>query len=209
MDNYFLKDVIEIYPLATHVVFPAITDYLEPVFAQKLTDSGFYDTTKILARIQRKYEYNEIATSDISQFYSMLNQKIEENFSEYLMNLVTIADNYSIQNIDTRDITYTHVVDSASENLSIVNDTPGNMLNIENIKAGKSASGVEYNSNKAGGYTDTTNQESTSALNTTQSNVSAQIDLNVKVQKALNKFIDSLAPAFNIELHEYWGDEFE
>ena len=205
--NYFLKDVIEIYPLADYVEFPELSDFLTTKRIHDLEQSGFYSESKILARIERKYKYNEIGTSDVSQFYDMLNQLIEENFSEYLMNLITIADDYSIQNVDTRDITFTHVNDTESKNLSIVNDTPGNQLNIENIKSGKSASGVEYNTNMGGDYTDTTSQESTSALNTTQSNIEAQIAVNDHVQKALNKFVDSLASAFSIVANEYYESE--
>lgn len=203
--NYFLKDIIEIYPLADYIEFPELSDYLTSERIDALEDSGFYDESKIIARIKRKYQYNEIATSDISQFYDMLNQLIEENFSEYLMNLITIADDYSIQNADTRNITFTHVNDTESENLSIINETPGNKLNIDNIKAGTSASGVEYNTNMGGNYTDTTEQSSTSALNTTQSNIEAQLKVNEKVQKVLNKFVDNLSFAFSIVENEYYG----
>ena len=188
--NYFLKDIIELYPLATYVVFPNIQDYLTPGFATQLTNSGFYDSTKILNRIERKYKYSEIGTSDISQFYDYLNQLIEENFSEYLMNLITISDTYSIQNIDTRDITFKHKVDRESKDLIINQDTPGNKLNIENIKAGTSASSVEYNTSTGEEYTDSTHQQSTSALNTTQSNIENQIKINKQVQDALNNFVD-------------------
>ena len=203
--NYFLKDVIEIYPLADYVEFPELSDFLTTERITVLENSGFYSESKILARIERKYKYNEIGTTDVSQFYDMLNQLIEENFSEYLMNLITIADDYSIQNVDTRNITFTHVNDTESKNLSIVNDTPSNKLNIENIKAGTSASGIEYNTNMGGNYTDTTDQSSTSALNTTQSNIEAQLKVNEKVQKALNKFVDNLSFAFSIVENEYYG----
>lgn len=203
--NYFLKDIIKIYPLEEYVEFPEISDFLTPERIDVLEDSGFYSESKILDKIKKKYQYNEIATSDVSQFYDMLNELIEENFSEYLMNLITIADDYSIQNVDTRNITFTHVNDTESENLSIINDTPSNKLNIDNIKAGTSASGVEYNTNMGGNYTDTTEQSSTSALNTTQSNIEAQLKVNEKVQKALNKFINSLSLAFSIVENEYYG----
>lgn len=203
--NYFLKDIIEIYPLEDYVKFPGISDFLTPSRIEFLEDSGFYSESKILDRIKKKYQYNEIATSDVSQFYDMLNELIEENFSEYLMNLITIADDYSIQNVDTRNITFTHVNDTESENLSIINDTPSNKLNISNIKTGESASGVEYNTNMGGNYTDTTEQSSTSALNTTQSNIEAQLKVNEKVQKALNKFINNLSLAFSIVENEYYG----
>lgn len=205
--NYFLKDIIEIYPLADYVEFPELSDFLTTERITVLENSGFYNESKILARIERKYKYNEIGTSDVSQFYDMLNQLIEENFSEYLMNLITIADDYSIQNVDTRDITFTHVNDTESTNLSIVSETPGNRLNIENIKSGTSADGVEYNTNMGGNYTDTTSQESTSAVNTTQSNIEAQIVVNDHVQKALNKFVDSLSSAFSIVANEYYESE--
>ena len=202
--NYFLKDIIKTYPLKDNIEFPELSLYLTLDRITVLENSGFYDEDNILAKIERKYEYNEIGTTDISQFFSMINQLIEENFSEYLMNLITIADDYSIQNVDTRNITFTHVNDTKSENLSIVSETPGNRLNIENIKAGTSADGVEYNTNMGGDYTDTTEQSSTSALNTTQSNIKAQIEINNLVQKALNNFVDSLCPAFSMVMNDYY-----
>lgn len=204
MNNYFLKDIIELYPLADNVEFPEISDYLVEGFADQLTDSGLYDEDKILARIERKYKYNEIATSDISQFYDLLNELIEENFSEYLMNLVAISDFYSIQNIDTKDMTFKHTIDTEGKDLIISNDTPGNKLNIANIKAGTSASSVEYNTTSGEEYTETTHQESTSALNTTQSNIEYQLKVNRQVQEALNKFIDNLGGAFSIVQTEYY-----
>ena len=204
--NYFLKDIIELYPLATYVEFPELSDYLVSGFVTALTNSGLYNKEKILKRIERKYKYSEIATSDISQFYDLLNELIEENFSEYLMNLVAISDFYSVQNVDTRDITFSHVVDSESKDLMINNDTPGNKLNIENIKAGTSASSVEYNTSSSEEYTDTTHQESTSAINTTQSNVKSQVELNKQVQDALNSFVDKLGMAFSIVQNEYYED---
>src|SRR5574344_1878902 len=114
--NYFLKDIIETYPLEDYVEFHEISDILTHSRIEVLEDSGFYSESKILDRIKKKYQYNEIATSDVSQFYDMLNELIEENFLEYLMNLITIADDYSIQNVDTRNITFTHVNDTESEN---------------------------------------------------------------------------------------------
>ena len=203
--NYYLKDIIEIYPLADYIEFPSLTDYLTTGFADILEENSFYNETKIINRIERKYKYNEIGTSDVSQFYDYLNQLIEENFSEYLMTLVAISDTYSVQNIDTRDETFTHTITSGSNNLVISNDTPSNKLNIENIKAGTSASNVEYTTTKDTEYTDTRNIESTSALNTTQFNVKSQLEVNDLVQKALNKFVDSLAPAFSIVENEYYG----
>lgn len=203
--NYYLKDIIEIYPLADYIEFPDLTDYLTEGFADILEENSFYNETKIINRIERKYKYNEIGTSDVSQFYDYLNQLIDENFSEYLMTLVAISDTYSVQNIDTRDETFTHTITSGSNNLVISNDTPGNKLNIDNIKAGTSASNVEYTTTKDTEYTDTRNIESTSALNTTQFNVKSQLEVNDLVQKALNKFVDSLAPAFSIVEEEYYG----
>ena len=203
--NYFLKDINLIYPLDDYIEYPDISDYLTEEYATMLTESGFYDESKINSRILRKYQYNEIGTSDISQFYDYINQLIEENFIEYLMNLVTISETYSIQNMDTRDETFTHTITSGSNNLVISNDTPSNKLNIDNIKAGTSASNVEYTTTKDTEYTDTKNIESTSALNTTQSNIKAQLEVNELVQKALNKFIDSLLPAFSIVGSEYYG----
>ena len=203
--NYYLKDIIEIYPLADYIEFPELTDYLTEGFAEILEENSFYNETKIINRIERKYKYNEIGTSDVSQFYDYINQLIEENFSEYLMTLVAISDTYSVQNIDTRDETFTHTITSGSNNLVITNDTPSNKLNIDNIKAGTSASNVEYTTSKDTEYTDTKNIESTSALNTTQFNVKSQLEVNDLVQKALNKFVDSLAPAFSIVEEEYYG----
>lgn len=203
--NYYLKDINLIYPLNDYIVYPELSDYLTDEYATMLSESGFYNTSKINAKILRKYQYNEIGTSDISQFYDYINQLIEENFSEYVMNLVTISETYSIQNMDTRNETFTHTITSGSNNLVINNDTPSNKLNIENIKAGTSASNVEYTTTKDTEYTDTRDIESTSALNTTQSNVKAQIEVNEMVQKALNKFIDSLLPAFSIVSEEYYG----
>lgn len=203
--NYYLKDINLIYPVSDYIVFPDIEDYLTTEYKTMLTDSGFYDEAKIKQRILRKYQYNEIGTSDISQFYDYINQLIEENYSEYLMNLVTISETYSIQNMDTRNETFTHTITSGSNNLVINNDTPSNKLNIENIKAGTSASNVEYTTTKDTEYTDTRDIESTSALNTTQSNIKAQLEVNELVQKALNKFIDNLQPAFSIVMSEYYG----
>ena len=203
--NYFLKDINEIYPLSDYIEFPLMTDYLTSDYITMITDSGFYNESKIVSKILRKYQYNEIGTSDISQFFDYLNELIEENYSEYLMNLVAISETYSIQNMDTRDETFTHTITSGSNNLVITNDTPSNKLNIDNIKAGTSASNVEYTTAKDTEYTDTRNIESTSALNTTQSNIKAQIEVNELVQKALNKFIDNLAPAFSIVCEEYYG----
>ena len=203
--NYFLKDINEIYPLSDYIEFPLMTDYLTSEYIGMITDSGFYDENKIVSKILRKYQYNEIGTSDISQFFDYINQLIEENYSEYLMNLVTISETYSIQNMDMRDETFTHTITSGSNNLVITNDTPSNKLNIDNIKAGTSASNVEYTTAKDTEYTDTKNIESTSALNTTQSNIKAQIEVNDLVQKALNKFIDNLSPAFSIVCEEYYG----
>lgn len=202
--NYYLKDIISLYPLKDYVVFPELSDYLVPSFVDLLQTGGLYNEDKIIKRIERKYQYNEIATSDISQFYDLLNQIIEENFSSYLMNLVSISEEYSVQNIDTKDLTFSHTVDGESKNLTILNDTPSNKLNIENIKAGTSASNVEYVTNSSEEYTDITHQESTSALNTTQSNVESQIKLNKLVQNALNEFVDSLKGAFSIVMSEYY-----
>ena len=205
--NYFLKDVIAIYPLENYVIFPSMNKYLTSDNITKLTESGFYSESDILNKIKRKYNYSEIGTSDVSQFYDYLNQLIDENYFEYLMNLVTISETYSIQNIDTFDLTYTHTPLLESTDLIINNDTPSNRLNIENIKAGTSASNVTYNTGKSEKYEDETHRESTSALNTTQSNVEAQVKLNEMVQKALNKFVDSLGDAFSIIQHEYYGEE--
>lgn len=202
--NYFLKDINVLYPLSEYLEFPDISDYLTEEYTTMLSESGFYDESKIVNRILRKYEYNEIGTSDISQFFSYMNQLIEENYSEYLMNLVTISETYSIQNTDTRHETFTHVIDSASNDLVIENDTPSNKLNIENIKAGTSASNVQYTTTKDTEYSDTRDVESTSALNTTQSNVKAQLEVNMLVQNALNKFVDNLLPAFSIVGNIYY-----
>lgn len=203
--NYFLKDINEIYPLSDYIEFPSMSDYLTTEFAEMVTESGYYDESKICAKILRKYQYNEIGTSDVSQFYDYLNQLIEENFSEYLMTLVTISETYSVQNIDTRNETFTHTITSGSNNLVISNDTPSNKLNIDNIKAGTSASNVEYTTTKDTEYTDTKDISSTSALNTTQFNVKSQLEINDLVQKALNKFVDSLIPAFSLVESEYYG----
>ena len=197
--NYFLKDVIEIYPLKDYVVFPEISDYLTVEFITQLEKSNFYNKDKILKRIERKYQYNEIGTSDVSQFYDYLNQLIEENFSKYLMDLITISDTYSIQNMDIQDLEVTHTVLSQGENLIISNDTPSNKLNIANIKAGESASNVQYTTDKGHEY-----RESTSALNTTQSNIEYQLKINKQVQDSLNSFVDSLKPAFSIVMEEYY-----
>ena len=202
--NYFLKDVIEIYPLKNYVEFPEMSDYLTAEFITQLEKTNFYNEDKILKRIERKYQYNEIGTSDVSQFYDYLNQLIEENFSKYLMDLITISDTYSIQNMDTQDLEVTHTVISEGENLIISNDTPSNKLNIANIKAGESASNVQYTTDKGHEYKDITHRESTSALNTTQSNIENQLKINKQVQDALNSFVDSLKPAFSIVMEEYY-----
>lgn len=202
--NYFLKDINVIYPLSDYIHFPDMEEYLTEDYIEMISESGFYDESKIVNKIYRKYQYNEIGTSDISQFYDYLNQLIEENYSEYLMNLVTISETYSVQNVDTRNEVFTHVVDTEGTTLIINNDTPSNKLNIENIKAGTSASNVEYTKNTDVGYTDTRDIHSTSALNTTQSNVKSQIEVNMLVQNALNKFIDSLLPAFSITMSSYY-----
>lgn len=204
--NYFLKDVIAIYPLETYVEFPAMSDYITPGNIEKITESGFYDESKILNRIKRKYKYSEIGTSDVSQFYDYLNQLIEENYMQYLMNLVTISEDYSIQNVDTLDLTFTHEPLVESRDLIINNDTPSNKLNIDNIKAGTSASTVTYNTTSSEKYEDTTHRSSTSALNTTQSNVEAQLKVNDMVQKALNDFVDKLGEAFSYIQNEYYGE---
>lgn len=202
--NYFLKDVIEIYPLKVYVEFPELSDYLTAEFITQLGKTNFYNEDKILRRIERKYQYNEIGTSDVSQFYDYLNQLIEENFSKYLMDLITITETYSIQNIDTQDLEVTHTVISEGENLIISNDTPSNKLNIANIKAGESASNVQYTTDKGHEYKDVTHRTSTSALNTTQSNIENQLKINKQVQDALNSFVDSLKPAFSIVMEEYY-----
>lgn len=206
--SYFLKDIIAIYPLNTYLIFPDLSKYLLPDRIVTLSSSGFYNKEEIIAKIERKYKYNEIATSDVSQFYDMINQLIDENMSEYLMNLYTISESYSVQNIDTEDISVSHIVETDGTTLSIVNSTPGNKLNINNIKAGTSASNVQYDVDKGSNYTDTTHREETSPLNTTQSNVKAQIEINLQVQSALNKFIDNLATAFSIVQEEYYGEEY-
>ena len=202
--NYFLKDVIEIYPLKDYVEFPEMSDYLTAEFITQLEKTNFYNEDKILKRIERKYQYNEIGTSDVSQFYDYLNQLIEENFSKYLMDLITISETYSIQNLDTQDLEVTHTVLSEGENLIISNDTPSNKLNIANIKAGESASNVQYTTDRGNEYKDITHRESTSALNTTQSNIENQLKINKQVQDALNSFVDSLKPAFSIVMEEYY-----
>ena len=202
--NYFLKDVIEIYPLKNYVEFPELSDYLTAEFITQLGKTNFYNEDKILKRIERKYQYNEIGTSDVSQFYDYLNQLIEENFSKYLMDLITISETYSIQNIDTQDLEVTHTVISEGENLIISNDTPSNKLNIANIKAGESASNVQYTTDKGHEYKDVTHRTSTSALNTNQSNIENQLKINKQVQDALNSFVDSLKPAFSIVMEEYY-----
>jgi len=204
MTNLFLKDIDEYDSLSNNIIYPEMSDYLTAEQIEKLETSGFYDETKITNRILRKYNYNCIATKTIIQFYDLLNELIEENFSEYLMTLVTISDDYSIQNIDTRDETHSHVVDSENQNLVIDNNTPSNQLNIANIKAGTSASNVTYTTDKSEEYTDTIHIESTSALNTTQSNIEAQIKVNKLVQQALNKFVNSLSGAFSPIISEYY-----
>ena len=72
--NYYLKDIISLYPLKDYVVFPDLSDYLVPSFVELLQTGGLYNEDKIIKRIERKYQYNEIATSDISQFYDSLNK---------------------------------------------------------------------------------------------------------------------------------------
>lgn len=203
--NYYLKDVNVLYPLSEYLHFPDMEDYLTPEYIDMISESGYYDESKIVNRILRKYQYNEIGTSDISQFYDYMNQLIEENYSEYLMNLVTISETYSIQNVDTRHEVFSHVIDVEGNNLVISNDTPSNKLNIDNIKAGTSASNVEYTTNKDIEYTDTKDINSTSALNTTQANVKAQLEVNMLVQNALNKFVYNLLPAFSLIGNEYYG----
>ena len=200
----FLKDINEKYPLAQYIKFPVLTDYLTQGYINILKTNSFYNEDKIKFKILRKYGYNEIGTSSVEQFYDYLNQLIDENFSEYLMNLITICDTYSIQNLDTRDEVFTHTVINEGNELIVTNDTPGNKLNIENIKAGTSATNVEYSTDKEVEYKDVRNIESTSALNTTQSNIKAQVEVNDLVQKALNKFIENLSPAFSIVEGEYY-----
>ena len=63
--NYFLKDVIEIYPLKNYVEFPEMSDYLTAEFITQLQKTNFYNEDKILKRIERKYQYNEIGTSSL------------------------------------------------------------------------------------------------------------------------------------------------
>lgn len=202
--NYFFKDIIELYPLSEYIEFPEKSDYLTADFIEQLDNSGFYNENKIIKRIERKYKNTEIGTDTIEDFFDYLNLLIEENFSEYLMNLITISETYSIQNIDTKDISFSHKVDKSGTNLYINNDTPSNRLNIENIKSGESASNVSYTTENDVEYTDTSHQESTSALNTTQSNVEYQLKVNKLVQDALNKFVNSLSPAFSIVLRSYY-----
>ena len=204
-DLYFFRDVIEVFPLADYVTFPEASDYLTPGFLDKLEESGFYDETKILNRIQNTYYNYQIATRTPEDFYRLLNVLIERNYSKYLMDLVTISDTYSIQNMDTRDITVTHTPLTDSESLVIQNNTPGNKLNISNIKAGESASNVAYSKDTGSSYTDETHQEATSALNTTQSNIEAQLNVNRLVQDSLNEFIDNLGEAFSICIEDYYG----
>lgn len=202
--NYFLRDINVIYPLSEYIEFPELSDYLTPEFITMLSNSGFYDESKIINKILRKYQYNEIGTSDISQFFDYMNELIEENYSEYIMNLITIAETYSIQNVDTRDEEYKHVVTKNGETLVINQDTPSNKLNIENIKAGQSASNVDFTTERDIEYTNTTHIEATSALNTTQSNIKSQLEINMLVQNALNKFVNNLYPAFAIIGNEYY-----
>ena len=204
-ETYFFRDIIELYPLADHVVFPDKTLYLTTEFLQMLTDSGFYNESKILERIQNYYYDNQIATRTVEQFYRLLNTLIERNWSKYLMNLVTISETYSVQNMDTRDITITHTPITDSESLLINNNTPGSKLNITNIKAGESASSVAYSKDTGASYEDVTHQEATSALNTTQSNIEAQLNVNLLVQEALNSFVDELGEAFAICIEDYYG----
>lgn len=202
-DTYFFRDVIETFPLSSYVVFPDKTLYLTTDFLTMLNESGFYDETAILNRIQNRYYDNQIATRTVDQFYRLLNTLIERNWSKYLMNLVTISETYSIQNMDTRDITITHTPITDSESLVIQNNTPGNKLNIANIKAGESASNVAYSKDTGASYEDVTHQEATSALNTTQSNIEAQLAINTLVQEALNSFVDELGEAFAICIEDY------
>lgn len=206
-ETYFFRDVIELYPLSSYVTFPDKEDYLTSDFLDKLTESGFYNETKILNRIENHYYDYQIATRTVEQFYRLLNELIERNFSKYLMDLITISDTYSIQNMDTRDITYTHTPITDSESLLINNNTPGNKLNIANIKAGESASSVAYSKDTGSSYEDTTHQEATSALNTTQSNIEAQLNINRLVQESLNEFIDNLGEAFSICIEDYYDYE--
>ena len=46
--NYFLKDVIEIYPLKNYVEFPEMSDYLTAEFITQLEKTNFYNEDKIL-----------------------------------------------------------------------------------------------------------------------------------------------------------------
>ena len=41
--NYFLKDVIEIYPLKNYVEFPEMSDYLTVEFITQLGKTNFYN----------------------------------------------------------------------------------------------------------------------------------------------------------------------
>lgn len=203
-ETYFFRDVIDKYPLSTYITFPDKTLYLTDENLTKLTESGFYDESEILDRIENCYYDSQIATRTIEQFYRLLNSLIERNWYKYLMNLVTISETYSIQNVDTRDITITHTPITDSESLLINNNTPGNKLNITNIKAGESASNVSYSKDTGASYEDVTHQEATSALNTTQSNIEAQLNINLLVQEALNSFIDELGEAFAICIEDYY-----
>lgn len=201
---WFLRDVVRIFPLAIYVHFPDKEDYLTEDFITLLTTGGFYDETKILNRLERKYYNYQIGTRSVEDFYNVLNTLIEENYSKYLMDLVTISETYSIQNVDTRDSSTYHYVDSEGENTLIQNNTPGNKLNIANIKAGESASSVAYSTDKGTEYHDTFHQESTSALNTTQSNVEEQLKINRLVQDSLNEFLENLGEAFSIVIEDYY-----
>ena len=205
--SYFLKDIIAIYPLEDYLEFPLFSKYLISAWVTKLENSNLFVKDDVIAKIKRKYQYNQIGTSDVSQFYDLINELIEENIYEYWMNLIAISEVYSIQNIDTQDQEVIHTVDSTATTLDITNDTPSNKLNIANIKAGTSASNVTYNEDKGSNYTDTTHREATSPLNTNQSNVEIQLKLNGDVQQALNKFINSLATAFSIVCEEYYSEE--
>lgn len=165
-----------------------------------------FNWSKIVKQFIRKYQYNNIATTTVEQFFDYINQVKDENIFEYLQNLVLFASDYEIQNTDFANQESWNKVDDEGQLLSIDNNTPGNRLNIDNIIAGTSASNVSVDKDKPVEQHNFLNSERTSGLNTTQKNLDSQMDTNEKLKNALNKFLESFRECFSMAVNNYYDD---
>ena len=100
--NYYLKDINLIYPLNDYIVYPELSDYLTDEYATMLSESGFYNTSKINAKILRKY-VNDLKTNKKIMVVSSVEPPLKREGLSSLVFVPAVAgllcSNYVIRDI--------------------------------------------------------------------------------------------------------------